>query len=755
MSQQRRGRSIIKTTNPFGSIQTITRQEKRCFVRYINTVMAQVQDHYQQIKNKMIEENTWQQFLSSFEGSSSQNQGESSSNNNNPLVSPRGRKRQTTFLNVGDIAVLDYWKPLEVVGVDLDQNLDLYERLKDGLIFCHMLNKIRPDVIEWTKVNKRSPANPNDEVSKFQQLENQNYVLDVAETVGCSLIGVGSEDLVDGKPGPSLALLWQLIRIDVTKRLHVTSTLKLIALKEDNESVKDFMKNTPNQMLLRYVNYQLKRGGKCVRVVNNFSEDWKDGEVFCYLIKSIVDDNFKKQQLELAENEDELVVEVTTPRNNNTTTTTTSSSPNVTPTTSDSTENSPVEKVTSSNEDSNETNKKVEEQVAFTEEDIKSIMSTEDLTERAKKIIDKINELGLNSKLVQIEPEDIVTGVSTLVMTIVGSIFSSTDPSNLTSETTEDPEKMTVLRKEILDNIIEMAAEDLPEIKSPEMKVLVDTIKDLSHIDFKDIEQKLGRKRLQKMKGENRKLKKQSYLHFLQNEQIKKRNEELEKLVLEQKQRIEELEKKNSEKEEKNVTLQKEVNELNESRKQDLLLLGEQDFLNSTSLTAEDIRKKTSAKIEELVKRVAVLKENLVQTKKDLNYGMTLAGDNAEQKLAEHRFGNPLTAEMLIEKHKPTKVGLMEKKGRLKKSYKRRFFVLVNNYLFYFTKEKKGELKGFLRIEDCEIDRIEEEKPVFSIKTLGRVLVCKCESADDREDWVHKIYDNSRLLFEDSELIGK
>lgn len=573
----------------------------------------------------------------------------------------------------------------------------------------HLLDKIQSGLVDWTKINKRNILSPQEEISKFQKVENQNLVLEVAPSVGCQLVGIGASELADGSQQPLLALLWQLIRQDVTKRLNVMHSLRLIALKEESESVVDFMKLPPQQLLLRFVNYNLK-ATKTKKVVANFSEDWKDGEAFCYLIKNIVDINNRFSPSKVSKNGSD-----------------------------------------SGDEDS-DTSSTSSQSKEFTEEHIQEILSIESHEERAKRIIQTINDLGLNPNHVHIEGEDIATGVNTLVMTLVGSMFNSTNLNGLQSELTEDPEKMTQLRRDILDNFLEMMKDDMPEIKKPEMKVFLELVKKLSDVNIKEIEEKIVEKRVQEYKMEVRKLKKQHYILFNQSEQYKRRIEELEKTVAEQRVTIKGLENKNAQQANQIKELEDELQKANNSRKEDLRKLGGEDFLDdSEEITAEEIRKKTSQKIEELVKRVKILKEALIQTRKDLNYGMTLSGVDAETKLAEFRFGSPLTCERLTSEFKPTLTGYIEKKGRLKKNWKKRFFVLLQNYLFYFAKEN-GKLKGFLRIEECEIEREEEVGSkglcVFHVKTMGRLLSLRLENTEDREDWIKWIYENSRVLHE-------
>jgi hypothetical protein len=43
--------------------------------------------------------------------------------------------------------------------------------------------------------------------------ENQTLVLNSAMAIGCSIVNIGAEDLIEGKPYLVLGLLWQIIRV--------------------------------------------------------------------------------------------------------------------------------------------------------------------------------------------------------------------------------------------------------------------------------------------------------------------------------------------------------------------------------------------------------------------------------------------------------------------------------------------------------------------------------------------------------------
>ncbi len=60
----------------------------------------------------------------------------------------------------------------------------------------------------------------------------------------------------------------------------------LVALLRDGENVEELLKLSPEQILLRWVNFQLERAGTDTRV-NNFSGDIKNSEAYAHLLHQI------------------------------------------------------------------------------------------------------------------------------------------------------------------------------------------------------------------------------------------------------------------------------------------------------------------------------------------------------------------------------------------------------------------------------------------------------------------------------------
>jgi len=61
----------------------------------------------------------------------------------------------------------------------------------------------------------------------------------------------------------------------------------LIVLLEDGETIEDLMRLKPEQILLRWINYQLRKAGIQHKNVDNFKDDIKDSVVYTHLLKQI------------------------------------------------------------------------------------------------------------------------------------------------------------------------------------------------------------------------------------------------------------------------------------------------------------------------------------------------------------------------------------------------------------------------------------------------------------------------------------
>uniref|UniRef100_A0A3P8ZRK5 Plastin-2 n=1 Tax=Esox lucius TaxID=8010 RepID=A0A3P8ZRK5_ESOLU len=147
---------------------------------------------------------------------------------------------------------------------------DLFTAVGDGIVLCKMINQSVPDTIDERTINKKK-------LTPFTIQENLNLALNSASAIGCHVVNIGAEDLKEGRQHLVLGLLWQVIKIGLFADIEISRNEALIALLRDGESLEDLMKLSPEELLLRWANYQLEEAG-CPKI-NNFSSDIKVGHM--------------------------------------------------------------------------------------------------------------------------------------------------------------------------------------------------------------------------------------------------------------------------------------------------------------------------------------------------------------------------------------------------------------------------------------------------------------------------------------------
>ncbi|KFQ98835.1 Plastin-1, partial [Opisthocomus hoazin] len=161
----------------------------------------------------------------------------------------------------------------------------LFKSLADGILLCKMINFSQPDTIDERAINKKK-------LTPFTVSENLNLALNSASAIGCTVVNIGSQDLQEGKPHLVLGLLWQIIKVGLFADIEISRNEALIALLSEGEELDQLMKLSPEEVLLRWVNYHLANAGW--QKINNFSHDIKDSRAYYHLLNQIAPkgDNF-------------------------------------------------------------------------------------------------------------------------------------------------------------------------------------------------------------------------------------------------------------------------------------------------------------------------------------------------------------------------------------------------------------------------------------------------------------------------------
>ncbi|XP_071293750.1 plastin-1 isoform X1 [Agelaius tricolor] len=164
----------------------------------------------------------------------------------------------------------------------------LFKSLADGILLCKMINFSQPDTIDERAINKKK-------LTPFTISENLNLALNSASAIGCTVVNIGSQDLQEGKPHLVLGLLWQIIKVGLFADIEISRNEALIALLNEGEELDQLMKLSPEDLLLRWVNYHLANAGW--QKITNFSQDIKDSRAYYHLLNEIAPKGDDPEQL--------------------------------------------------------------------------------------------------------------------------------------------------------------------------------------------------------------------------------------------------------------------------------------------------------------------------------------------------------------------------------------------------------------------------------------------------------------------------
>ena len=156
-------------------------------------------------------------------------------------------------------------------------SMDLFEKTNDGLILCKLINLAQYDAIDERAMNLQSALNV------YQKTENQNLALNAAKAIGCQVVNIGAQDLIEGRPILVLGLVWQIIKIQLLSQISLRNVPELVLLLQDDETMADFLKLHPELILLRWLNYHLEKAGSARRVKNFGSDLIVSVFGFCFL----------------------------------------------------------------------------------------------------------------------------------------------------------------------------------------------------------------------------------------------------------------------------------------------------------------------------------------------------------------------------------------------------------------------------------------------------------------------------------------
>ncbi|CAF0873678.1 unnamed protein product [Adineta ricciae] len=172
--------------------------------------------------------------------------------------------------------------------IDTQDPQALYKRCQDGILLCKLINVAVPKTIDERAINLN--LNKQD---IFRQSENLELAINSARGIGCKVVNIHPENISKAVPHLIMGLLWQIIRIQLTHEINLKHVPGLVLLLRDGETAEHLLKLSPEDLLLRWFNYQLQRSQYKGKPVSNFSNDIKDSEAYTYLLNVIAPANTK------------------------------------------------------------------------------------------------------------------------------------------------------------------------------------------------------------------------------------------------------------------------------------------------------------------------------------------------------------------------------------------------------------------------------------------------------------------------------
>ncbi|KAK7395482.1 hypothetical protein VNO78_16041 [Psophocarpus tetragonolobus] len=154
---------------------------------------------------------------------------------------------------------------------------DLFEIAKDGVLLCKLINVAVPGTIDERAINTKRLLNP------WERNENHTLCLNSAKAIGCTVVNIGTQDFIEGRRHLVLGLISQIIKIQLLADLNLKKTPQLVELINDSEGMEELMSLAPEKILLRWMNFHLKKAGY-KKIVTNFTTDVRDAEAYAHLL---------------------------------------------------------------------------------------------------------------------------------------------------------------------------------------------------------------------------------------------------------------------------------------------------------------------------------------------------------------------------------------------------------------------------------------------------------------------------------------
>lgn len=163
--------------------------------------------------------------------------------------------------------------------IDPETN-DVFKILTDGVILCKLINCAENGTIDERVINKKQNMNI------FLMNENLRLAINASKAIGCQVISIFPETIMEQRYEMILGLLWQILKRVVLAEININAHPQLVRLLRDGEQLSDLLKMKPEDILLRWFNFHLKNAGHD-KEITNFGKDIQDSVKYTILLNQL------------------------------------------------------------------------------------------------------------------------------------------------------------------------------------------------------------------------------------------------------------------------------------------------------------------------------------------------------------------------------------------------------------------------------------------------------------------------------------
>lgn len=151
---------------------------------------------------------------------------------------------------------------------------------KDGIILCKLINQTIPSTVDDRVINRKKPLNI------YHQTENIHLAINSCMSIGCHIVNITPQTILDGKLHLIMGIVWQILRIYLLKEINLKKVPEIIVLAEAGEKLEDILKLPSEKILVRWINYHMKMAKQSI-VIKDIGPELKDCVAFIHLLNQL------------------------------------------------------------------------------------------------------------------------------------------------------------------------------------------------------------------------------------------------------------------------------------------------------------------------------------------------------------------------------------------------------------------------------------------------------------------------------------